>query len=346
MVNLCLKNILHITINSKDIVEYPDHTVIFDEMRPIMERMMEQAITTGIVLVWNDGRDCIEARCAVDFEAGLYMATLYIKDAPEIPLLETTGAINAAAGEKILEYLNKLYKVSWEKEAPDIKCLTQPFIGDFVFPSILLAPWITHWTGDFTKCFGIYMLNLLSQYQAMKKMERSSEPVRDGMILGCRVEADRDYAIFDADRDGIAMKIFFNNLTQTEVKEFATKKDIYMGMTDLEGVAMFAIKVGNLNWIAVPVIPCLTRCLKKSGILAKGKRIDLKVVLVDAGTGETKWVTGINLPESFRERFIAAKIKGKKVNKKKYAKAVERIYSNYSIQHVVESIESSEMEEC
>ena len=128
--------------------------------------------------------------------------------------------------------MEKFHEASWDEAAPAVKYPTGPFICDCVFSSIILAPRL--WDGDFTKCFGIYMLNMLSQYEAMQKMEESSETVRDSMILGCETKPVRDglrenqeYVIFDTDRDGIVMKIFLNNLTQTEVKEFATGVIIY-----------------------------------------------------------------------------------------------------------------------
>ncbi|MDE7430429.1 MAG: hypothetical protein K2N34_00690 [Lachnospiraceae bacterium] len=169
-----VKNIAHITVNSKDVVVYPDDSVIFDEMKPVMRDMVEQAKETGIVSVMDSIFGSIKVHCVLDLVKGAYMASLYYEEAPEMLLLETAGALNAEAGKEIWEYMRGLYKVSWEKNAPDIKCPKEPFICDLLFPNILLTPWITRWTGDFTKCFGISILNMMLQYKKIMEMEEIS----------------------------------------------------------------------------------------------------------------------------------------------------------------------------
>jgi len=49
MINIYLNNIQHINVNSGETVEYPDGSVLPDGVRTDMERMVEQAVTSGIV---------------------------------------------------------------------------------------------------------------------------------------------------------------------------------------------------------------------------------------------------------------------------------------------------------
>ena len=344
MINIYLNNIQHINVNSGETVEYPDGSVLPDGVRTDMERMVEQAVTSGIVSVMDNKYGSIEARCFVDLEKGRYTATLYYKEMPEELLLETAGSINAEYGEMTCEYFKKFHEASWDEAAPAVKYPTGPFICDCVFSSIILAPRL--WDGDFTKCFGIYMLNMLSQYEAMQKMEESSETVRDSMILGCETKPVRDglrenqeHVIFDTDRDGIVMKIFLNNLTQTEVKEFATGVIIYTGMAHLEDISFFAVRVGKLNWIAVPCRPGLTRCLTRLDNPETGNRIPLKIVLSDAESGEKRWVTSVGLRGPLCRQALK---EGEKLGRKEYDRELERVLSSYSVQHIVKQLEPME----
>ena len=173
------------------------------------------------------------------------------------------------------------------------------------------------------------------------------------MILCCEEEPNRvglmeskDYAIFDTDCDGIMMKIFFDNLTQTEVKAFATAKLIGTSVVNLDAVSLLAVKIGNLNWFAVPISPRLTECLKKFGGSGIDNNIRLKLVLSDARTGKTEWALGVTYTGEWYENLFSTlkKQEGKITDRNEYDMALERIYSNYSIQHVVEMIESEESE--
>ena len=48
-----LRNIAHITVNSRNKTIYPDNSVIPGEMKPYIEKMVEQAMTSGVVSVMD-----------------------------------------------------------------------------------------------------------------------------------------------------------------------------------------------------------------------------------------------------------------------------------------------------
>ena len=169
-----VRNVTHITVNSGDAVVYPNDSVIFDEMKPVMQDMVEQARETGIISVMDDEYGRFSARCTLDLEKGIYTATLYNEEAPELSLLETAGVLNAEAGKEIWEQMKELHKASWRMEAPNMKCPKEPFICDLFYLPVIFTPWIARWSGDFTKCFGISMLNMMLQYKKMPVTEESS----------------------------------------------------------------------------------------------------------------------------------------------------------------------------
>lgn len=179
MKNKEVRNIAHITINTGDVVVHPDDSVIFGGMKSVMKDMVKQAKTSGIVSVMKDKFGSIEARCVV--VQGAYMVTLYNKDMSGMPLLETAGALNAEAGKEVWKHMKELYKETWGMDIPDIKCPGEAFICDLLYPTIALLPWVTRWTGDFTKCFGISMLKMLSRNETAKEMEKSPEIMGDNI---------------------------------------------------------------------------------------------------------------------------------------------------------------------
>ena len=348
------KNIVHITMNTKETVVLPIDSVKLDWMKFDIERMVGQAMTSGMVSVVDDEDACIKAKCDLNLENGTYMATLFLKGYPQMPLMVTAGTLTAEVMKKLWSLMKSHWRLGWGYEAPYMKSPRAPYICDVFFNDMFfLGPYIMTWMRDFAKCFGIYMLKMLSQYKEMQKMV-SSEAVREGTIMRCSTEHEKsgsmekqDHVAFNVDHDGIVMKISFNNLTQTEIKEFATGKDLNIGLTDLEGISMFAVKAGNLNWIAVPYIPCLSECVKKFNVWNKDSSIRLKLVLDEGETGKAKWVRSIRLTKKWHEDLNTALVKqeDRVMDRNEYDRAVERIYSNYSIQHVVERLESVKSEE-
>ena len=164
-----LRNIAHITVNSRNKTIYPDNSVIPGEMKPYIEKMVEQAMTSGVVSVMDTEDGSVEAQCVIDWENGVYMARLYIKGFPEMILAETAGALTMTAGKKILNKMKVFFKASWGINARPIKCSHEVFICDVLFPSVMFTPWFTQRSGNFTKCFGIRMLEMLSWYKAIKE---------------------------------------------------------------------------------------------------------------------------------------------------------------------------------
>ncbi len=105
-----LRNIAHITVNSRNKTIYPDNSVIPGEMKPYIEKMVEQAMTSGVVSVMDTEDGSVEAQCVIDWENGVYMARLYIKGFPEMILAETAGALTMTAGEKNIEQDESIFQ--------------------------------------------------------------------------------------------------------------------------------------------------------------------------------------------------------------------------------------------
>ena len=70
------KNIVHITMNTKETVILPIDSVKLDWMKFDIERMVGQAMTSGMVSVVDDEDACIKAKCDLNLENGTYMDIL------------------------------------------------------------------------------------------------------------------------------------------------------------------------------------------------------------------------------------------------------------------------------
>lgn len=156
-----IKNVSYINLNFGNVMKCRDDSVIPDKMKPVMEKMVKQAKTSGKIYIMNG----IEAKCVIEEENHVYEATLYYSGCSMMPLLQTAGALDEKAGRELWRNVRGLYPVFWNGEAPDIKCPKAPYICDLLFPFIRLTPEILIWTGDFTRNFGISVLEMMLQNQ-------------------------------------------------------------------------------------------------------------------------------------------------------------------------------------
>lgn len=167
-----LQNITHLTLNTGDIVIYEDDSVIMDSTKPYMRKLTKQLRKLGKAPVPGDFNPDMALKCLSLTKCG-YIAALHIKTMSQVPLIITAGSLTAEDGRSAWEVVWDLHKTIWEDSPqamkllcrPDvrnIKCPQAPFICDLLCPAILLRPHITKWTGDFTKCLGITMLQMLS----------------------------------------------------------------------------------------------------------------------------------------------------------------------------------------
>lgn len=152
-----IRNINHVTLTSGNIMQYKDDSVVAQKTKTFIYDMALKAIENGTV----DVIDGVKLECVVDLKEKIYMATMFVDEPLYLPLIETSGAVDRQGGKFLWTLMKDLHKKASKEEA-SILCPETPFICDIIYPSGIHRVDVFIWSGDFTKCFGIEMLKILS----------------------------------------------------------------------------------------------------------------------------------------------------------------------------------------
>lgn len=142
---------------------------------------------------------------------------------------------------------------------------------------------------------------------------------------------------FDISDTGATMLVFFENPTLDEIDQFKSGKNFEIRFTELQGVIMLTVKIGNLNWMDAPYNSNLSKNLTKFELPNENQGLGLTLVLVDAITGEIKHMRLLGLSERFTKQLfgIAMEQKMGDFNMIEYNKSIDRIYSVHSTEEIV-----------
>ncbi len=142
---------------------------------------------------------------------------------------------------------------------------------------------------------------------------------------------------FDIADDGATMLVFFQSPTLEEIKQFNSGKNFEIRFTELCGVIMITVKIGNLNWMDAPYTPHLSQNLTKFQLPNENQGLGLALILIDANTGEIKHMRFLGLSERFTKRLfgVAMEHKIKSFNKAEYSNSINRIFSTYQTNQIV-----------
>lgn len=142
---------------------------------------------------------------------------------------------------------------------------------------------------------------------------------------------------FDISDAGATMLVFFASPAQEEIKQFKAGANFEIKFTELQGVIMITVKIGNLNWMDAPYTPHLSKNLTKFELPNANKGLGLTLVLIDAITGEIKNMRLLGLSERFTKQLfgIAMEQKMEDFDMIEYNKSINRIYSMYSTEEIV-----------
>lgn len=152
-----MKRINHVTFNTGNNVQYKDDSVIAKRVQPIIQEMVIEAIKKQEIEIV----DGIKLNCVINPEEKIYTATLFVDEPLYLPLIETAGAVNESGAEQLWPLMENLFNEVYGMKTPAI-CPKTPFISDIVYWPAIFRTDVTEWSGDFTKCFGIEMLKMLS----------------------------------------------------------------------------------------------------------------------------------------------------------------------------------------
>ena len=152
-----MKYINHVTLNTGNNVQYKDDSVITKRVQPMIQEMVIEAIKNREIEIV----DGIKLDCVINPEEKSYMATIFVDKPLYLPLIKTAGAVNECGAENLWPIMERLFQNVYGMKTPAI-CPKTPFICDVVYWSAIFRTDVTEWSGDFTKCFGIEMLKMLS----------------------------------------------------------------------------------------------------------------------------------------------------------------------------------------
>lgn len=143
---------------------------------------------------------------------------------------------------------------------------------------------------------------------------------------------------FDINDAGATMLVFFKHPTENEIDQFKSGKNFEIRFIELYGVIMITTKIGNLEWVDAPYSPHLGYKLNKFQIPNEGQGLALKLIFIDAITGEIKYMRLLGLSERFTRQLLGLILeqKNRKFDKTEYAKAVNKIYNTYTTRQIVQ----------
>lgn len=142
---------------------------------------------------------------------------------------------------------------------------------------------------------------------------------------------------FDISDDGATVLVFLQGPTAKEIEQFKSGKNFEIRFTELYGVIMITVKIGNLNWMDAPYTPHLSKNLARFQLPKENQGLGLMLMLIDVNTGEIKHIRLLGLSEKFTKRLFGV-VMEHKVNlfsKTEYNDSLNRIFSAYKTNQIV-----------
>lgn len=144
-------------------------------------------------------------------------------------------------------------------------------------------------------------------------------------------------AQFDIADDGAIMLVFFNSPTGEEIEQFESGKGFELRFTEMYGVVMITVKIGNLSWMDAPYTPHLSPNLTGFQMPEEGHGLSLMLVLIDSATGTIKHMRILGLSEKFTKRLfeVSSDLWANPFDAVKYNSSINRIFSVYNTNQIV-----------
>ena len=264
-----MKKISHITINTGHVAQYEDEVVNMDKFNICMKEIIKRAIVEGESPVMDN----TIVQIMLNDDKTSYVATLCLNDEAKTPLAKTVGALTECEGKRIWTIMKTFFGLVYGNGGTSKECPNTPFICDMIYPTIGNAPFVMKWFNEFTKCFGIEMLEALEiEQMRMGKdvtQQDENESFEDIMLFSEARESVKEWVFH-----GFARKGTYKGLPE-ELKPYqywlADSGNVVMVVP--ESLLQQAIEHGNLSDYEVGVA-----C---SYVLKKGYRFYEGYVIVD-----------------------------------------------------------------
>lgn len=142
---------------------------------------------------------------------------------------------------------------------------------------------------------------------------------------------------FDIDDDGATMLVFYQSPTAEEIEQFKSGKNFEIRFTELYGVIMIAVKIGNLNWMDAPYTPHLSQNLTKFQLPNEDQGLGMALILIDAVSGEIKQIRFLGLSEKFTKRLFGTLMDHmvKTFDEARYNNSINKIFNTYKTSQIV-----------
>lgn len=144
--------------------------------------------------------------------------------------------------------------------------------------------------------------------------------------------------IFNFDQSGGLLRIVFDCPLDTEIKEI-TQGKIKLGLLEEEGIIFFFIKFGELPWMDAPYYVHFSKPYDLEELIDPKTGYAVQIVLVDGMTGIVQALKLIELPHEMSKRFKELVEKQKETRINDYDKVLNRIYSKYETEALVEEVD-------
>lgn len=144
--------------------------------------------------------------------------------------------------------------------------------------------------------------------------------------------------VFNFDQESGFLRIIFDNPLDSEIREINEGK-IKLGLLDEAGIIFFFIKFGELPWLDAPYNVEFSQSFELKELTDPKTGYALQIVLIDGMTGIVQALKLIELPYETSKRFKELVEKQKKTQIKDYEAVLNRIYSKYETEALVEEAE-------
>lgn len=144
--------------------------------------------------------------------------------------------------------------------------------------------------------------------------------------------------VFNFNQDGGFLRIIFDSPLDSEIRDINEGK-IKLGLLEEAGIIFFFIKFGKLPWMDAPYNVEFSQPFELKEPMDPETGYTLQIVLIDGMTGIVQAIKLIELPYEMSKLFKELVEKQKKIPIKDYDNVLNRIYSKYETEALVEEAE-------
>lgn len=139
---------------------------------------------------------------------------------------------------------------------------------------------------------------------------------------------------FDVSDNGCSIVAYFNNPTESEIKEFKDGR-IKLGYYKYKNVLMMLVKVGQLSWMDAPYSVHLSKYLTKLDDIKEGEGLLTTITLVNAANGEIKTLRVLGANHRFSCSLVKDIEAQKEMSFEEYDTNINYLFNTYSTKEII-----------